>query len=576
MKKAAFLISLAMIFMMTACEGKSVRYYNNKLDDRPCEIVYPEEEMKFSLEWTNKSIERDIYTYDGKYPMMITMYSYPEFSGESEAVQEINRGIRDFLNERYRDSASWAQNRIGSFDVEYSYIDSETGENRYRDYNKDELEYKVEYCDENLLSIRFNQWRGVTFEFYPRWDSYAVNFDLNTGKKINVNDLFNDSKAANAVIGDWRSDYEFDYYELDEYKQKRQETLDAYYSGPIEDSGIYFSEGCLEKIYDSENGLITAPIPLAELEPYFSDYGREIFEGISFAKSGESYNIIKINNGYYFDRGYNGLPKGIDYFDNKTIRQISLLRDLDNLSLNSFMYDYDTEKVTDISPLKNCKKLEYLDISGTRIDDCSALSGLPLKELDLSGTEIKDFSPLKGLPLEELYISDTKAIDCEFVKELPELETLVLTGAAIEDLSPLNGREWELLILNRMRKADFFTLDNISVKSLCMEDNIIEDVSFLENSKIAVFSIDCFGNCTGFENLSIKALEINGNPGKGLDEICRMKGLERVSFLEGSVTDEEADRLREALPECEVKKQDNVSRESNVDWEGYRSKKNRN
>lgn len=78
--------------------------------------------------------------------------------------------------------------------------------------------------------------------------------------------------------------------------------------------------------------------------------------------------------------------------------------DLANVDFVSFMPDLevviigDCKSLDSIEPLRNCRKLEYLEVFTTSVSDLSPLSELTsLEHLNISGTLVTDLSPLDGL-----------------------------------------------------------------------------------------------------------------------------------------------------------------------------------
>jgi len=91
--------------------------------------------------------------------------------------------------------------------------------------------------------------------------------------------------------------------------------------------------------------------------------------------------------------------------------------------------------------------LEYLDLSGCRrVDDISALAGLPLKNLYLNNTMVEDIAPLKGMKLEVLELERTAIVDLSPLKGMP-LQILKINYTDVRSLAPLNGMRLKMLWL---------------------------------------------------------------------------------------------------------------------------------
>ena len=115
----------------------------------------------------------------------------------------------------------------------------------------------------------------------------------------------------------------------------------------------------------------------------------------------------------YLDLGHNG--------DNDD----GILKGISDISFVSYMPDLEVfiismNSVSDISPLADCHKLEYLEVYTTYVSDLSPLSGLTsLHHLNLQNMErLTDISPLYSLTnLERLWIGCDTAIPAEQVAE---------------------------------------------------------------------------------------------------------------------------------------------------------------
>ena len=107
--------------------------------------------------------------------------------------------------------------------------------------------------------------------------------------------------------------------------------------------------------------------------------------------------------------------RGVQRFDTNPITDISPLRRLTNLrDLNLH-----TNAITDISALSGLTALNELRINGNQIKNISALSGLrSLTRLELTGNSITDISALKGL-------TNLTGLDLRFNAELSNIQPLL-------------------------------------------------------------------------------------------------------------------------------------------------------
>lgn len=113
------------------------------------------------------------------------------------------------------------------------------------------------------------------------------------------------------------------------------------------------------------------------------------------------------------------------YLDESQISDVSWLKDLTNLKYLKI----DDNKLSDITPLRNLKKLTYLNLNdNVNISDITPLLNMKnLKFLDLHGNMISDISTLAELSnLEDLRLQENEISDVFSLKDLKKLEYLDL------------------------------------------------------------------------------------------------------------------------------------------------------
>ncbi len=100
-----------------------------------------------------------------------------------------------------------------------------------------------------------------------------------------------------------------------------------------------------------------------------------------------------------------------------------------------------SNKVKDISSIKELNKLEVLNLHRNGIVDISCLSKLTnLKELAIGYNPILDITPIKNLiQIQELHLARLQVSEIEFLSEFKELEELYLHDNTIIDISPLDN-----------------------------------------------------------------------------------------------------------------------------------------
>jgi Leucine-rich repeat (LRR) protein len=98
-----------------------------------------------------------------------------------------------------------------------------------------------------------------------------------------------------------------------------------------------------------------------------------------------------------------------------------------------------------IGPVKDCKRLRWLKLTGTPVRDLTPLKGLPLEELDITDSQVSDLSPLKGMRLKLLWLGNTAVTDLSPLRGMKSLENLQFDGSKVRDLSPLEGLRLKVL-----------------------------------------------------------------------------------------------------------------------------------
>ena len=105
--------------------------------------------------------------------------------------------------------------------------------------------------------------------------------------------------------------------------------------------------------------------------------------------------------------------------------------------------------VDDLQPLRG-RPLQSLTVAYAPVEDLSPLEGAPLVHLHLSGTKTHDLSPLKKMPLKSLHLDQTPITDLKPIAGLPIRELRLDGCEKLKDLTPLSQcTELEVLILPR-------------------------------------------------------------------------------------------------------------------------------
>jgi len=111
----------------------------------------------------------------------------------------------------------------------------------------------------------------------------------------------------------------------------------------------------------------------------------------------------------------------------------------DNILRGESVPDAFKTQISDLSPLKELRGLQLLNLAGSQVTDLSPLAELRgLQSLYLTGTQVTDLSPLAELKsLRSLYLRITQVTDLSPLAELRDLQLLYLEGTLVTDLSPL-------------------------------------------------------------------------------------------------------------------------------------------
>jgi internalin A len=181
-----------------------------------------------------------------------------------------------------------------------------------------------------------------------------------------------------------------------------------------------------------------------------------------------------------------------------------------------------SESITNLTPLANLTKLEYLDLNQNyTIEDISPIYNLTnLTKLILYSNPIKDISGLGSLTkLKELYLMYTPIKDISSLSKLINLETLYLdcsgTGITLNSIEPLRN------------------LTNL--KTLYLAATGITDISPLENLTELSLLVLSFNNLTEISPISkmIKLIRLYISFNK-IEKIDGIKLLENLDYLDAT------------------------------------------
>ncbi len=134
------------------------------------------------------------------------------------------------------------------------------------------------------------------------------------------------------------------------------------------------------------------------------------------------------------------------------------------------------ESLPDLGFLAGMSTLRRLSLWKSGVSDLSPLKGLRIEQLDLSETKVRDLSPLRGMPLTSLDLSETKVDDLSPLRGMP-LTRLDIYGTAVSDLSPLQGMRLRQLNLFHTKVRDLSPLRGMLFESLDLSGCETDDLS---------------------------------------------------------------------------------------------------
>ena len=180
-------------------------------------------------------------------------------------------------------------------------------------------------------------------------------------------------------------------------------------------------------------------------------------------------------------------------------------------------------QIDDITPLKNCKSLQVLDLSCNKIRDLDPLVKLPhLNTLDISYNQVQSSEPIKSLTkLSMLILSGNEIQDIDFIYSLINLEFLDLRVneiKSIESIRPLNKLRCIDLSDNEIQHiAPIQSLTNL--QKLYLESNSIQDITIIQHLE------------------SLQYLSLDHNQIQHIEPIQKLKNLHFLGLLQNPIQD---------------------------------------
>lgn len=218
---------------------------------------------------------------------------------------------------------------------------------------------------------------------------------------------------------------------------------------------------------------------------------------------------------------------------------------------------FTTDNVTDISPVKALKGLEFLSCQGSepergRLRDLSPLKGMkmaflncgnnptlsdlsplkevPLKRINITATKVTDLSALRGMSLEEIWFGSTDVSDLAPLKGMP-LTALMLWGAKVTDLSPLRGMKLTTLNIAGVPVSNLSPLKDMPLRDLVFNHTGVTDLSPLKGMPLEILGLDGtdLSDLSPLKGMNLQTLVWTPkNIRRGVDTIRQMRSLKSI------------------------------------------------
>ena len=238
------------------------------------------------------------------------------------------------------------------------------------------------------------------------------------------------------------------------------------------------------------------------------------------------------------------------------INDITLLSSLTDLT----MLDLRGTQINDLTPLSSLKKLSYLDLGYSKIKEITPLSSFEnLTELKLNDTQINDIKVLSSLTdLKKLYLSRTQINNIAALSSLTDLNELYLSRTQIKDIFPLSS----LTNLTKLGLADTQVNDITPLSSLTdltilylsrtpISDisplSLLTDLNWLELDDTQINDISPLSSLTKLTYLDLIGIKIYD-----ITPLKSLKNLKTLKVNSNSLTQDQIDELKDALPNCSI------------------------
>lgn len=272
-----------------------------------------------------------------------------------------------------------------------------------------------------------------------------------------------------------------------------------------------------------------------------------------------------------------GKLSGLDLHQNFTQARQNGVKSLEGLeyAVNMTQLDLAGNEIVDLTPIKNCKKLEKLDLSSQystsqykELSDISPLANLTnLKVLKLKTNDIQDVSVLKNLiNLEELDLFGNRKIkSIEGFEKLTKLKILLLNRTrSIKDITPLKEcKNLQQLSIqgNKVDNIDALK-DHKNLEKLDISSNNIKDLTAISSS-VNLTELLASGN--KIENIlaikdlvNLKTLHISENKISDISSLEKLTNLTDLDLSNNPISSVDALKNLTKLTELKLVRANNV------------------
>ncbi|MCK4873873.1 MAG: leucine-rich repeat domain-containing protein [Phycisphaerales bacterium] len=191
----------------------------------------------------------------------------------------------------------------------------------------------------------------------------------------------------------------------------------------------------------------------------------------------------------------------------------------------------DAAQITDVTPLAQLTKLEWLNLNGTQVADVTPLAQLTnLRTLGLDGTEVSDVEPLVQLTdLRALSLDGTEVSDVTPLAQLTKLQQLSLDGTKVGDLRLLARlTNLEVLLLGSTKVSDvtplaqFTNLRTLSLASTQVSDvtplSLLAKLRTLSLDDTAVSDVSPLAHLTRLQHLNLDGTQVSDKQKQALKD----------------------------------------------------------